>query len=72
MTIAEKIKNLRMSIGITQDELAKLLGVRTNSVMEWELGQIDSIPLSKIKAMAGLFCVNPSYLIEDDIHYQSA
>lgn len=68
MTIAEKIKSLRMSIGITQDELEKLLGVDRNSVEKWECGQVDSIPLSKIKTMAGIFDVDPSYLIEDGVN----
>lgn len=68
MTVSEKIKHLRTTTGITQDELAKPLGVRSASVEEWEHGQVESIPISKIKAMAKIFDVEPSYLIKDDVN----
>ena len=67
MTVAEKIIHLRMAAGMTQDELAKSLNVQTSSVAKWEHGQIESIPISKIKAMARIFDVDPSYLIKDDV-----
>lgn len=66
MTVGEKIKHLRITVGITQDDLAKILCVHTDSVEQWEHGKVNSIPLSKIKAMAKTFNVNPFYLAEDD------
>lgn len=67
MTVAEKIKHLRTTTGITQGELAKLLDVEASSVEKWEHGQVESIPISKIKAMTKIFDVDPSYLIEDEV-----
>ena len=65
MTVGEKIKAERKALGLTQTELGEKLGVRKNAVSKWECGRVDDIPGSKIKAMAALFGVSPSYLIDD-------
>lgn len=65
MTIGEKIKMQRKSLGLTQTELGAKLGVQKNAVSKWECGRVDDIPSSKIKVMAQLFGVQPSYLIDD-------
>lgn len=67
MTVAEKIKHLRITTGMSQDELAKSLNVQASSVKKWEHGQVESIPVSKLKTMSKIFDVNSSYLIEDDV-----
>ena len=67
MTIGEKIKMKRKSLGLTQTELGAKLGVQKNAVSKWECGRVDDIPSSKIKVMAQLFKVQPSYLIDDEI-----
>lgn len=66
MTVAEKIKALRKRAKLTQTELGQKLGVQKNAVSKWECGRVEEIPSSKIKAMASLFGVQPSYLIDDD------
>lgn len=65
MTIGDKIRLHRKAIGLTQTELGEKLGVKTNAVSKWECGRVDDIPTSKIKAMAKLFDVQPSYLIDE-------
>ena len=65
MTIAEKIKLLRKQAGLTQTELGEMLGVKKNAVSKWECGRVEDIPAGKIKAMARIFDVLPSYLIDD-------
>lgn len=65
MTIGEKIKRYRKAIGLTQTELGQKLGVKTNAVSKWECGRVEDIPTSKIKAMAALFNVPVSELIDD-------
>ena len=42
----EDIRREREKLGITQDELAKLLGVATNTVSRWEIGQRNPHPLT--------------------------
>ena len=66
MTIGDKIRLHRKALGLTQTELGEKLGVKTNAVSKWECGRVDDIPTSKIKAMAKLFDVQPSYLIDEN------
>ena len=66
MTIAEKIKTLRKSQKLTQTELGEMLGVKKNAVSKWECGRVEDIPAGKIKAMARIFNVPPSYLIDSE------
>jgi transcriptional regulator with XRE-family HTH domain len=66
MSVGEKIKHLRESMNLTQTELGDRLGVKKNAVSKWECGRVEDIPTSKIKAMANLFGVKASYLIEDE------
>ena len=65
MTIGDKIRLHRKALGLTQTELGEKLGGKTNAVSKWEGGRVDDIPTSKIKAMAKLFDVQPSYLIDE-------
>ena len=64
MTIGDKIRIQRKSLGLTQTELGERLGVKTNAVSKWECGRVEDIPMSKVKAMALLFNVPISYLID--------
>ena len=66
MTVGEKIKALRKSKGLTQTELGDRVGVQKNAVSKWECGRVEDIPTSTIKALANIFNVPPSYLIDDD------
>lgn len=66
MTVAERIKTLRKKAGLTQTELGEKLGVKKNAVSKWECGRVEEIPSSKIKAMAALFQVPASSLIDDN------
>ena len=68
MTIGEKIKYHRKKLLLTQTELGEKLGVKTNAVSKWECGRVEDIPTSKIKAMAALFGVRRSYLIDEEKH----
>ena len=67
MTIAQKIKALRKQAKLTQTELGDMLGVQKNAVSKWECGRVTDIPAGKIKAMAKIFDVPPSYLIDNEL-----
>lgn len=66
MTLGNKIRAHRKALGLTQAELGAKLGVQLNAVSKWECGRVEDIPTSKIKALASIFNVPPSYLIDDD------
>lgn len=66
MTLGEKIRRYRKGLGLNQTELGERLGVKTNAVSKWECGRVEDIPTSKIKAMAALFNVPVSELIDDE------
>ena len=66
MTPADKIRQLRKRVGMTQTELGEKLGVKKNAVSKWETGRVEDIPMPQIKAMSKLFGVPASYLIDDD------
>lgn len=70
MTLGNKIRMHRKRLGMTQTELGEKLGVKVNAVSKWECGRVEDIPTSKIKALANLFEVPPSYLIDDEENTQ--
>lgn len=65
LTLAEKIRTHRLALGLTQTQLGQRLGVKTNAVSKWECGRVTDIPMSKIRALAALFDVSVSYLVDD-------
>ena len=66
MTTAQKIRSLRRAADLTQTQLGEILGVQKNAVSKWECGRVTDIPAGKIKAMAKIFDVQPSYLIDNE------
>jgi len=60
--IAEKIKDLREKLDLTQSALAKQLGITRSSVNAWELG--ISVPSTQyIVELANIFHVSTDYLL---------
>ena len=64
MTFSEKLVILRKKYGLTQDDLAKQLGVSRQSVYKWECGQ--SYPeVPKLLEIKLHFNVNIDDLLDD-------
>lgn len=60
--IADKIKTLRESNSMTQNDIAKKLGITRSSVNAWEMG--ISVPSTMyIVELANLFSVSADYLL---------
>ena len=65
MSIGERIKKLRKSMHLTQTELGAKVGVQKNAVSKWETGRVV-IPTQTVRALADLFGVPVSYLIDNN------
>jgi len=62
-TMAERIKTLREAQGMTQTELAKLVGVSRGGVAQWELGLVQNIRLQAFLKLCDALRTDPQYLI---------
>lgn len=65
MKIADRILNLRKTKGISQEELADIIGVSRQAVSKWESDQ--SIPeIDKVIIMSDYFNVSTDYILKGD------
>lgn len=58
-----RIKELRISKGMSADELGRLIGKNRATIYRYEDGSIDTIPIGTVKRLAEIFEVSPAYLI---------
>ena len=61
--IGEKIKQRRMEIGISAEELADRIGKSRATVYRYENGDIEDIPITIIKPLAKALKTTPAYLM---------
>lgn len=66
MNIAQKIIHLRVTSKISQEDLAKELGVTRQSISKWESGQSQP-QIDKVLELARLFSVTADDLIDENI-----
>ncbi len=68
MNMGERIKQLRIANGLTQEELGKYIGVQKAAIRKYEKGEVKNMKRSSIEILSNLFKVSPSYLmcIEDE------
>ena len=62
-TTNEKIKRLRLELGMSLEDLGKKVGVNRATVYRWENGEIGSMTTSKLSDIARALHVTPEYLI---------
>lgn len=60
--IGKRIESARTEHNLTQEDLAKELGLNKSTIQRYETGQIKKIKLPVIHAMAKILNVNPSWL----------
>ena len=63
MTKGERIRQLRISKGISQSDLAKHLNTTKQTISKYEKGIVTNIPSDKVEAMATLFGSTPQYIL---------
>jgi transcriptional regulator with XRE-family HTH domain len=64
MQTSEKIKNLRLEKGLTQEELSKILGISRSTYANWEIDVIPSY--SHLKKLARFFEKDENYFIDEN------
>ena len=65
MALGEKIRGARKSTGMTQEQLAGILGVSRQAVTKWESGK--GLPdIENLRIMAKALNVSIDYLLEDE------
>lgn len=63
MSLGANIKKLRKSTGLTQEDIAKEIGVSKQTVQKYENGIITNIPSDKIEVIAKLLKTTPAKLM---------
>lgn len=63
MNMGERIKQLRIANGLTQEELGRYIGVQKAAIRKYEKGEVQNIKRSSIEILSNLFKVSPSYLM---------
>ncbi|MTI56121.1 helix-turn-helix domain-containing protein [Geosporobacter ferrireducens] len=66
MEFKDKIKNRRLELNLTLEEVAKAVGVSTPTILRYESGEIKNVRRDKIKLLADALQVTPSYLMDWD------
>jgi transcriptional regulator with XRE-family HTH domain len=61
--ISEKIKELRLSKGMTLEEVGDIVGVGKSTVRKWETGAISDMKRDKIPLLAEALSTTPAYLL---------
>jgi transcriptional regulator with XRE-family HTH domain len=63
MTVADRIKDLRVKQGLSQDDLAKKMGFKNRSSVTQVEKSGNDITLRKVEKYARALCVSPAYLM---------
>ena len=67
----DRIRACRIKMHMTQDDVAKYLGIGKQAVYKYESGAVTNIPLENVEALAKLFSVTPAYIAGwDDDKFQ--
>ncbi len=63
MNMGERIKQLRIANGLTQEELGRYIGVQKAAIRKYEKGEVKNMKRTSIQILSNLFKVSPSYLM---------
>ena len=63
MTKGDRIRNLRLSKGISQTELAKRLNTTKQTISKYEIGIVTNIPSDKVEELARILDTTPEYIL---------
>lgn len=63
MDIKSKLKNRRLELGLTIEDVARIVGVSGATVSRWETGDIENMRRDRIALLAKALKVSPSYIM---------
>ncbi len=66
MTMGDRLRELRLKRGMTQEEVGKLVGVQRSTVQKWEGGHTRNLRTNVIERLSKFFQVSPAYLMGMD------
>ncbi len=66
MDLKDKIKQRRLELGLTLDEVARIVNVSGATISRWESGDIENMRRDKIALLAKALQVSPSFIMEWD------
>lgn len=66
MDIGQRIKEARMSKGLTQQELGDIIGLQKSAIAKYEKGRVVNIKRSTLQKIASALNIRPSDLIFDE------
>ena len=64
MTVGERIKYRRQELGMTQEEMAKKMGVSFQLISRYENNAVDTIHTKKLKQIADILDISAYELME--------
>lgn len=74
MDLGERIKNRRLDLGLTLEEVGNIAGVSKSTVMKWETGFIENMKRDKIVLVAKALKVSPLWVmgLEESNEYSNS
>lgn len=72
MTIGDRIKNRRLELGLSVDQLADKLGKNRATVYRYENNDIENLPTTVLEPLSKALCTTPAALMgwsEDDSNF---
>ena len=66
MDIGQRIKEARISKGLTQQELGDIIGLQKSAIAKYEKGRVVNIKRSTLQKIASALNIRPSDLIFDE------
>lgn len=64
--IGLEMRNRRIELGVTLQEVADYVGATKGTVSKWEKGNIESIKIDKVQKLSDILRVSPLFFITDD------
>jgi len=66
MTIGGIIRNRRLEMGMTQEELAKIVGTTKATISRWESGDIHKMKSSMVMAVSRALNISPLVFLQEE------